>query len=476
MTEVSDRAAPRICVFEHHAGIQLCFKAILDELGYEYKFFPASDQPYHLSWKLSVNRLRSGGWYAVDLCLYRLQNRFRDLFCRAPLPESPAILVIRVLQRLREICARAAGDDEAYLVRLSARLFMPPARHFGRSHTSFYAPSYARNMRKFTANKVLERYLRDVDCLLLAFPPDDVIGVADIARKFGKKVILVAAHRFNLRAASRDDNERIKKAVVALHEEGHIVAAANEYDWHYIRHYLGIRPRKLYLQAMHIPLRIPATARKTALIGPANNEGYGSVVMRRSVRSLDGEYKAWCERRRRRPEYDIRHIRDVYGWYQLEDLQAHPAFILLPYNVFALSAMELYEMNVPCFTPSVEFLVRHWELPDRALWPFYLTEREYRDMERDADSDDSPNSYTKAALRKWLPYGFLHQRENIILFDDWDGLFAGLAELEDNGAGGLKRRMYEENKKSREACLREWRQLGLARGAHPPRAETGGAS
>lgn len=467
--------APRICIFEHHAGIQLCIKALFDELGYEYKFFPASDDPRH-RWRLSVNRLPGAGiWDWMDQRLYFLQRCFRSLFRRAPPLKSPAIVVIRALIWLREMCARAAGDDGAYLVRLAARLFMPSDRHFFRSHTSFYAPSCARNMRKFTASKVLERYLRDVDYLFCGFPPDDAIGILDIARKFGKKVILVAPHRFNLRANGRDDNEKIKKAVLALHEEGHIVGAADEYDWRYIRHYLGIRPRRLYLQAMHIPLRIPAPTRKSVLIGPLNAVHYGPESLR-GFDSLDGEYKAWCERRRRRPQYDIRPVRDVYEWCELEDLQAHPAFILLPYNVFAISLLELYEMNVPCFAPSIEFLVRHWQLPDRVLWPLYLTEQAYRSMEPDADSDDSPNSYTEAAQRKWLPYGFLHQRENTVLFDDWDGLFAGLAELEDNGAEDLKRRMYEENKKSREDCLQAWRDLGLTRGAHPPRPETGGAS
>ncbi len=447
---------PRICVLDCHSGVQLCIKATFEELGYEFKFFPPSDEPGD-DRKLPGKTLPRG-YAIIDLGLFFMQKYIRHSLWKMAPVRKPGMGIVQGLQRLREMCARIARDDQAYLARLVKRLFYSPSASW-RVGIYPYAPSYANSLQKFTGNKILKRYLRDVDYLLCAFPTSSVIAAADIAGRFGKKVILVAAHRFNMCARNREDNEKVKNTVLALHKEaGNVVAVAAEYDWHYVRHYLSIRPRKLYLQAMHAPFHIPKTTQKTILI-----VGIYSGPLFDLLQNVNKKYVTWCERHRCNSKYDFCFIWEVYSWYRLEDLCAHPAIILVPHSAYSITEMEIYGMNVPCFVPSVEFFIQHETMKDRACYPIYSTEQEYRSMEEDADSDESPNSYSEAAQRKWLACGFLYQRENTVVFDDMDDLFDKLSRLE-SYAEDLKKKMYQENKKRREANLQTWRDLGLERG------------
>jgi hypothetical protein len=67
-----------------------------------------------------------------------------------------------------------------------------------------------------------------------------------------------------------------------------------------------------------------------------------------------------------RPELKIVPIRQLYPHFEYTDLAAHPAIVLLPYQVSLMSIIEFYRMQIPLFVPSARLLAR-WHLRYRVL-------------------------------------------------------------------------------------------------------------
>ena len=91
---------------------------------------------------------------------------------------------------------------------------------------------------------------------------------------------------------------------------------------------------------------------------------------------------------------------------------------------------------------------------DRTI-PQWIGEQSYKAIEFDFQDDDSPNSHSEAAQRKWLAYSSIYQKENTIIFDELSDLAQKIHTIDRDG-DGLRQKMYAENIKRRDESLRLW--------------------
>ena len=66
------------------------------------------------------------------------------------------------------------------------------------------------------------------------------------------------------------------------------------------------------------------------------------------------------------PSLAFAHIRDLYPHFQYSDLAAHPAIVVLPYQVSFMSLFEFYRMEIPLFVPSLDLLT-DWHMTYKVL-------------------------------------------------------------------------------------------------------------
>ena len=116
---------------------------------------------------------------------------------------------------------------------------------------------------------------------------------------------------------------------------------------------------------------------------------------------------------------------------------------------------ELYALNRPIFIPSVELIVEHGIMWDRALPTSYCPQDAYRDMEDDIDAPDSPNSLHPDAQRLWVARSFLHRTGNAQVFESADDLFDKLERLESDRPE-IERRMRADNRRLDAEALAAW--------------------
>ena len=299
---------------------------------------------------------------------------------------------------------------------------------------------------------VFKRFFRNVDCIATSFPPRLAHLARIFADRFNLRLIILSGHRFNLRVNSSAENELIKNTILEAHQNPqHIFASASFYDSMYSKHYLNIEPKPLFNFSFHITQKIESSDNNIVLLGPVNAD----VDLVQQKISL--EYKQFCDRNNLTSKFIFRSIRNAYPeYYELSQLARHPAVIILPYSVFSYSQEELYDLNIPYFVPSVNFLIQSGIVEDRVLYDKpYLSLGSYKTMESDFEDDGSPNCRNEAAQRKWLSYSSFYQRENAIIFDNLTDLACKIHTVDQDG-DGLRQKMYAENVKRRDESLQLW--------------------
>jgi hypothetical protein len=133
-------------------------------------------------------------------------------------------------------------------------------------------------------------------------------------------------------------------------------------------------------------------------------------------------------------------IRDLYPHFQYSDLAAHPAMVILPYQVSFMSLFEFYRMQIPLFAPSPALLTRwHLELhmlnertwmsvlgqpqrssilPRHPIWSLNSSEP------HSVPASDPNNEFDSAAVLEWISLSDFYVWPHIQTFDSWDDLFA----------------------------------------------------
>ena len=425
---------PRVALINYHVGSIAVGEALFRTLGYEVALITT----YRHLHPVAYPELRYKILRGIDKVYFRLNRIRRTLFKHRPIYHAPSMLY-RFLNLLGIL------NDEDYIS-------MVVFNSFGYVTNDLTPQQLERFAQSSSNNLVFKRFFRDVDYIATSFPP----RLAQLARIFADifnlRLIILSGHRFNLRVNSSVENESIKKDLLETHQNPrHIFASASFYDSIYTQHYLNIKPEPLYNFSFHITQKIERPDNNIVLLGPINAHRSGVA------RSIGPAYAQFCDSNSLTPKFTFHFIRRIYpGYYALSQLARHPAVIILPYSVFSYSQEELYDLNIPYFAPSVDFLIQSGMVNDRVLYDLnYLRLDSYKTMEADFEDDSSPNCRSEAAQRKWLSYSSIYQKENAIIFNNLTDLVRKIHTIDQDG-DDLRQKMYAENIKRRDESLKLW--------------------
>ena len=286
------------------------------------------------------------------------------------------------------------------------------------------------------------------DVLLGSYPPGVGRLLFDLARGCGSKVILNLGNRCSLDHPSARKFKSFAALLTEIHESReHVLAAMHEYDFQYARHYLGLEPLKLYVACHHLPLRRHRPTRDQILVGPASSPAYAhALTPRGSSEDMNAAHETWRAKNGRRKKLRFDSIRNLYPNYAWRDLAQHPAVVIFPYSSFSVSMAELYEMNVPFFVPSADFLIRHG-MPQEIV--------NHRCQAPPHPRSPHPCSFHdgEQAMAYWLRFCYFYQLENAVVWDSEADLFQ---KLNDCDFSEISEKMYAENRARRRESLRRW--------------------
>ncbi len=450
------KKAPKILIIDCHSGLALCTYSMLKELGADAEAFG-------------------------DIVIYGCpsQSVFPKRFLRHDYPPRPS-RIGRLLSLFRFII-----QNPATAVRHTRDYYRAGLRSDGIKWRECVRPSplrciisgfTGRGVNRSAIQKLLRlpcyrSYFSQFDTLVCCFPPITFQFAKLISEMYGQRIILTMGHRFNIRIPrNKDYNERLKEELLELmRDDKHAVGAMTHYDRLYAQHYLSKIDKQLMpeaipvfgVEAFHIKLSPKAKpACNTILITPVHVVGDGRLPL--DVSHINRDYEAFCEKNGLQTDYVFKTIRQHWNFkpYSYDDLSSFAgiAIVNFPYSSFSTSQVETYGCCLPYFYPDEEFFVRHDYDNDYRLHPIYMSEAEYRRVEEDIDSLDSPNSLLPEARRKWVRHGYNRHTQNAVAFSDWDDLFQKIHEALPRYAE-ISRAIYEENVARRKKHLELWRRL-----------------
>ena len=453
----------RILIMDYHRGTSLSHREIFERLGFQAELFAFNCQfwtplniaykPLNIAYKKSMGLYRNKMMYFFDII-----NRiyYKTLF----------FLDDRLFKR-RLINAHAKFYPFIYIFSFGIIKF----DHFAIYNTmkdfifnrEILPKAYRYEFEDILDHIYFKKYFSQFDYFFCSFPPVIFQFVKIIADKYDKKMILNIGHRFNIHIQTLGSNEKIKKDLVDLSKsKKHILGVASEYDYHYVKYYLNLNLKKLYIKTFQVPLSRKVRSEKsknTILVGCANGIHEAEARKLFNSKLINAEYELYCKKNNLERKFTFKTIREEFTHYDFEDLANYSGFIVIPYSSFSISGLELYEYNLPYFYPSVK-LLKKYSPCDCILYPTYCTKERYMSMENDIDDDDSPNNYSNKARDKWLRYFSGYQHENSIIFDNLDDLFEKINHADENFEQ-ISENMFLENKKEREELLNEWKKVLL---------------
>ena len=427
---------PRVALINYHIGSIAVSEALFRTLGYE--VVSITTYSHHRTMAAPEVRYKILRGICNIYALLKLVNAklFKKIYTKNGYP-APLILY-------RFLTLLGIVKDEDYIAAVMVKSFGLLEQDSTPQQIEHFSQSCSNN-------PVFKRFFRDVDCIVTSFPPRLAHFARIFADRFNVRLIILSGHRFNLRVNNPAENELIKKNLLEAHQNPrHILASASFYDLMYTQHYLNIKSEPLFNFSFHITQKIEHPDNNIVLIGPVN-------VRAKPIKKFEHAYTQFCDDNNLTPKFVFRFIRSVYPtYYRLIQLARHPAVIILPYSVFSYSQEELYDLNIPFFVPSVDFLIQSGMVNDRVLYdPPYISLNSYKAMEADFEDDGSPNCRSEAAQRKWLSYSSFYQRENTVIFNDFTDLARKIHTIDQDG-DRIRQKMYAENVKRRDENLKLW--------------------
>ena len=428
----------RVVLINYHLGSIAVGEALFRALGYEV----ASIADYRFLLKMPAPEVR----YKILRRIHNVLAVLNKMLFKRPYTEDAYPAHLRLYRFLQLLGILKAEDYIAAVM----------VKSFGLLEQDLTPQQLEKFSKSCSHNPVFKRFFRDVDFILTSFPSRLAHFARIFADHFNLRLIILSGHRFNLRVNSHAENELIKKNLLEAHQNPrHILASTSLYDLMYTQHYLNIKPEPLFNFCFHINQKIEQTGNNTVLLGPVNvHLNRATEPYKEKIRHA---YTQFCAENDFTPKFTFSLIRSAYSTrYKLSQLARHTAVIVLPYSVFSYSQEELYDLNIPYFVPSVDFLIQSGMMNDRVLYdPGYISLDSYKSMESDFEDDGSPNCKSEAAQRKWLPYSSCYQKENAIIFDNLTDLAQKIHTIDQDG-DRLRQKMYAENVRRRDENLKLW--------------------
>ena len=275
------------------------------------------------------------------------------------------------------------------------------------------------------------------DVLVCSFPP----AMCQMFATWGKKLLVAAYHRFHLGRT----NVKLHLQLVAQMQQWakkpcrNVTAALSPYESEYTQHFTGIRSAPTYAHALpylvrewRLPYR--PVSPKTILVGPAHVRTYlGDRLsqlmndMRQSAASI-GLDRTFCSVKLCfQPQPAFKQKR----WFKFAVLTRVGAVVMLPYNAYSTSAIELLAMGLPAFVPSPRFLHALGIVTDRTLQPSYCTANASQALDatnlqvpHGGHHPHSPNTPDTPAFLHWMQWAHFYGLwgDDCIQFDSFEDL------------------------------------------------------
>lgn len=275
-------------------------------------------------------------------------------------------------------------------------------------------------------------------------------SMCEIFMPFGKPLIVVASTRYEIgRYDAKRWTEWNRNLQRIASHSNNVIAANNMYDLEYIKYFTGIRNVQYlpsycgYVNAKYAP------SRKEILIAPGR--GTNSDLVNKLVNAADTARLA------------VSPLRDLYPNYEFTDLAAHPAFILMPYQVSFMLFFELYRMNIPMFAPSPELLAS-WHIQRNVLgertWfsALYQQPSSGSNIRRHPDSasslmSDPNNDLNVESVLEWIKLADFYVFPHVTTFTSFDHLMDLLKRTDLND---VARKMEMFNAKQKQYITSKW--------------------
>lgn len=403
----------KILVSDFHIGLNLAQMATLERIGTDCRLLTLSATPDQFDLKKTAlsDDEKKAVYYIKDL----FHDKYRDYYRK-------------IKDKITSVSK--AGPHPAW---------------FGLSWT----PAKTERFFKIMGEAALSRVFSSYDTYLVSFPASLAHLFLALAQKYDARLVLNLGHRFNIGLASLRENKAMISMLRNLHESPrHILAAGSEYDCKYVEYYLGFKPTSLPIACNHLDLKLQQPESETMLIGPVNYTEINTEIQLNSIS------KCWAGDNKSEP-ITLSLVRTLYPRYRYDELRVHPAVVVYPYSIYSVSTLEFYELNIPLFVPSPEFIVTNDIMNDRVLYPIYCTEKQYHKMKTEAqiDSPYSPNTYEYDAQKYWIEYSFIYQAKNTVIWKSEEDL---MEKLHCTDLNRIRSAMYTENEQRRSSANRVW--------------------
>ena len=159
-------------------------------------------------------------------------------------------------------------------------------------------------------------------------------------------------------------------------------------------------------------------------------------------------------------------VHEMYSYYSADELNKHPAVIVLPYSVMSYRITELYALNIPLFIPSLKFYRNFYDPTSKQFsigWDRTSTKPPYcskfanleREMRPDLTSANymvhpySPNiDFLEDAESEmyWLQFADYYEWPHIQHFDNYQHLKELLLNLDIAETSRLRKKELELRK------------------------------
>jgi len=296
------------------------------------------------------------------------------------------------------------------------------------------------NLSNIEVNNISQTF----DTVLCSFPPKMIDVFNKVKCKYPK--ILNCGHRLHIH--SKNDPNFIKNLEKQLQNNEIILCSMSKYDTEYIKHYFNIDPIELYVTCCYLPNIKYSPNRKEILLAPVNTTDISPF------KSVDEMNKFAISNGL---DLQFSKIKDIYPNYKFEDLLNHRACVLFPYSAFSISMIEMYELNIPMFVPSKEFIIRTNLMKDVSLFPYYCSMEEMQNSDKphiQSPHKFSPNSYNDTDRDYWLSYSYFYDKKNVIIWNTIPELFY---KLMNTNFQEVSDKMRIENEEFRNTQMNNWK-------------------
>jgi len=282
-------------------------------------------------------------------------------------------------------------------------------------------------------------------------------GLCEIYMAFGRPMIIVASTRYEIGRRSRKAWMRLNENLKAVASNPrNTIAANNRYDAEYVKHFTGLKDVRVlpnycgYTNAIYNPTR------PQVLIGPGRlSFGAQSLISGPNgiVQAAEGNLHLFGT-----PYKEFVSIRQLYSHFEYDDLAAHPAIVLIPYQVSVMSIFEYYRMGIPLFAPSPDLMTKwqqKYKVMSEITWNCVYGRCQDKSQipghPKSPHGDKDPNDLNN--FRYWIQFADFYQWPHIVLFDDWEDLFEKLAGADLND---IHNKMMEYNVHQKQVLQRDW--------------------